>query len=55
MKKNRRIGSLLDDFLKREGILEKVEALAITEAKATRVGQAIKRRRRFTRQQQDVR
>ena len=45
MKKNRRIGSTLDSFLKKEGALEETEALAIKETIAWQLDRAMKRRR----------
>lgn len=41
-KPNRHIGSLLDDFLKEEGVLEEARAAAIKEAVAFQVQQAMK-------------
>jgi len=34
MKKNKHVGSSLDDFLKEEGVLEETRAIAIKEALA---------------------
>jgi predicted XRE-type DNA-binding protein len=45
MKKNRRIGSTLDSFLKKEGMLEEAEALAIKETIAWQLDRAMKQRR----------
>ena len=42
-KKNARIGSSLDDFLKEEGILEEARATALKEALAWQVQKAMKR------------
>jgi antitoxin HicB len=42
-KKNARIGSLLDDFLKEEGILQEARANAIKEALAWQVQKAMKK------------
>lgn len=44
-KRNRHIGSSLDDFLKDEGILENVRATAIKEVFAFQVRQAVKRQK----------
>jgi poly(A) polymerase Pap1 len=40
-KQNKHVGSSLDDFLKEEGILEETRALAIKEAVAWQVQQAM--------------
>jgi antitoxin HicB len=42
-KRNRHVGSSLDDFLKEEGILEEARAAAIKEAVAFQVQQAMKK------------
>jgi antitoxin HicB len=42
-RKNARIGSSLNDFLKEEGILEKARATALKEALAWQVQKAMKR------------
>ena len=42
-KKNRHIGSSLDEFLKEEGILEETRAAALKEAIAWQVQKAMKR------------
>jgi antitoxin HicB len=42
-KKNRHIGSSLDEFLKEEGILEETRAAALNEAIAWQVQKAMKR------------
>ena len=42
-KKNPRIGSSLDDFLREEGILEEARATALKEALAWQVQKAMKR------------
>jgi len=36
MKKNKHVGSSLDDFLKEEGVLEETRSIAIKEALARR-------------------
>ncbi len=41
MKKNRHIGSSLDDFLKGEGVLEETRAVALKEAIACQVQEAM--------------
>jgi len=41
-KRNRHIGSSLDDFLKEEGILEETRAIALKEAIAWQVQQAMR-------------
>jgi hypothetical protein len=43
MKKNPHIGSSLEDFLKEEGILEETRAVALKEALAWQVRQAMKK------------
>lgn len=40
-KRNRHIGSSLDDFLKEEGVLEEIRAVALKEAVAWQVQQAM--------------
>lgn len=45
MKRNKHIGSALDDFLKEEGVLEEFEARAIKEVVAWQLQQAMKRRK----------
>lgn len=42
-KRNKHIGSSLDDFLKKEGILEEARATAVKEALAWQVQQAMKK------------
>ena len=42
-KRNKHIGSSLDDFLKEEGILEEARAAAVKEAVAWQVQQAMKK------------
>ena len=42
-KKNRHIGSSLDEFLKEEGILEETRAVALKEALAWQVQKAMKK------------
>ena len=42
-KRNRHIGSSLDDFLKEEGILEEARTVALKEALAWQVQQAMER------------
>jgi hypothetical protein len=45
MRKNKHIGSTLDDFLREEGVLEAFEARAIKEVVAWQLQQAMKQRR----------
>lgn len=42
-KQNKHIGSTLDDFLKEEGVLEETRSIAIKEAVAWQVGQAMEK------------
>ncbi len=42
-KRNKHIGSLLDDFLKEEGVLEETRAVALKETLAWQVQQAMKK------------
>jgi antitoxin HicB len=42
-KKNPHVGSSLDDFLKKEGVLEETRAIALKETLAWQVGQAMKK------------
>ncbi len=45
MRKNKHIGSSLDEFLKEEGVLEAFEARAIKEVVAWQLQQAMKQRK----------
>jgi predicted XRE-type DNA-binding protein len=45
MRKNKHIGSTLDDFLQEEGVLEAFEARAIKEVVAWQLQQAMKQRK----------
>jgi len=45
MRKNKHIGSTLDDFLEEEGVLEAFEARAIKEVVAWQLQQAMKQRK----------
>ncbi|MGH8223577.1 MAG: Fis family transcriptional regulator [Woeseiaceae bacterium] len=45
MRKNKHIGSTLDEFLREEGVLEEFEARAIKEVVAWQLQQAMKQRK----------